>query len=402
MRKEALWTKGFINICVSNFFLFLTFYYLLVSMPVYAIEKLHGQQSNAGLIVTVFLISAIAVRPVAGNVLQKFGKKSILILSLIIYFVVSLFYFFPHSIKGLLIVRAIHGIGFGMATTAAGTIVADLIPNSRRGEGMGYFSMSMNIAMVIGPFFGLMAVHSWNINSMFLLASFCAFLSFIIGFFIHVPHIENKSTSYVNKKVSFHLSNILEPAAVKISIVAGLFGMVYSTILSFISVFAKEEGLSSVSGYFFVMYAVIMLLARPFAGKWFDQYGANMIIYPCIIIFSIGMFVLSNMHTATVFFIAAGLIGLGYGSLFPSFQTIAVQSAEPERRGLATATFLSLFDTGIGIGSFLAGVIGEIVGFRHLYLYSSIYILICLAVYYLLLRKKEKSLFSKGLKSPSN
>ncbi|MFT8321169.1 MAG: MFS transporter [Bacillus sp. (in: firmicutes)] len=397
MSKEALWTKDFIGIWISNFFLFLTFYYLLVSLPIYAIQHLHGQQASAGLIVTVFLISAIIIRPLAGNMMQRFGKKFLFLLSLSIFLGVSFFYFIPHSTGELLIVRAFHGIGFGMATTATGTIVADLIPNSRRGEGMGYYSMSLNLAMVIGPFLGLTAVHSWSISRMFLLASIFALLSLIMGIGIKLPASQNKPLSPLTKrKKTFQWSNILEPSAIRISIVAAFFGIVYSTILSFVSVFANEQGLSSVSGYFFVVYAVIMLLARPFAGQWFDRYGANIIIYPCILLFSIGMFVLSGMHTAVIFLFAAGLIGLGYGSLFPSFQTIAVQSAQPERRGLATATFLSLFDTGIGLGSFFAGVIGELIGFRALYLYSSLYILICLAIYYFLHGKSAKGMFGKA------
>jgi len=102
------------------------------------------------------------------------------------------------------------------------------------------------------------------------------------------------------------------------------------------------------------------------------------------------MFVLSSMHTTGLFLVAAGLIGVGYGTLFPSFQTIAIQSAEPQRRGLATATFLSMFDSGIGIGSFVVGFVGDKIGFSSLYFYASIYILLGLAVYYVMHGKKVK------------
>ncbi|GKU84774.1 MFS transporter [Niallia sp. NCCP-28] len=391
MSKEALWTKGFISIWISNFFLFLTFYYLLVSLPIYAINHLHGHQASAGLIVTIFLISAIVIRPFAGNFMQKIGKKPIFIVALVLFLMGTLLYFLPQSVGGLLLVRAFHGIGFGIATTATGTIVADLIPNSRRGEGMGYYSMSMNLAMVIGPFLGLMAINSWGVQLLFIIASICALLSLGTGLAIKLPKQENRQVhAHAKQKHTFKWSNIFEPSALSISFVAALFGIAYSSILSFVSVYANSKGLASVSGYFFVVYAVLMLMARPFTGRWFDRYGANVIIYPCIVLFAVGMFILSGMHTAGLFLVSAGLIGIGYGTLFPSFQTIAIQSAEPQRRGLATATFLSLFDSGIGIGSFLVGFIGDKIGFSSLYFYTSIYVLLGLAVYYFMYGKKVK------------
>lgn len=386
MNKEALWTKGFIQIWVSNFFLFMTFYFLLVSLPIYAIRELNGKQSTAGLIVTVFIITAILIRPVAGNLMQKIGKRAIFLTSLLIFLVASIFYLFTDSLTGLLIVRALHGIGFGMATTATGTIVADILPSSRRGEGMGYYSMSMNLAMVIGPFIGLQAINSWGTSTLFILAVIFAFFAVLTGGFMKMEseaEMEKVEIERTEKK-GFQFNQIIENTAVKISVVAAMFGIVYSSILSFVSVYAENKGFISVSGYFFVVYAIFMLMARPFAGKWFDRYGANKIVYPCIILFSGGMILLGLADSEWMFLLSAALIGLGYGSMFPCLQTIAIQKAAPHRRGLATATFLSIFDIGIGFGSYIVGIIGDAIGLNAFYTFSSIYILIGIAVYYYL------------------
>lgn len=386
MNKEALWTKGFIQIWVSNFFLFMTFYFLLVSLPIYAIRELNGKQSTAGLIVTVFIITAILIRPIAGNLMQKIGKKAIFLTSLLIFLVASVLYLFTDSLTGLLIVRALHGIGFGMATTATGTIVADILPSSRRGEGMGYYSMSMNLAMVIGPFIGLQAINSWGTSTLFILAVIFAFLAILTGGFMKIEHaaeIDKVELDRTEKK-GFQFNQIIENTAVKISIVAAVFGIVYSSILSFVSVYAENRGFISVSGYFFVVYAIFMLMARPFAGKWFDRYGANKIVYPCIVLFAAGMILLGMAESEWMFLLSAALIGLGYGSMFPCLQTIAIQKAAPHRRGLATATFLSIFDIGIGFGSYIVGIIGDAIGLNAFYSFSSIYILIGIAVYYYL------------------
>ncbi|MDR7079094.1 MFS family permease [Neobacillus niacini] len=142
MNKSKLWTKDFINISLSNFFLFLTFYILLVTLPIFALQEFDSNASQAGLMTTVFLLSAIVSRPLAGQWLERASNRKVLLTALIIFAAASLLYFFPKTVTGFLVIRLLHGVGFGMATTAVGAIVADLIPSSRRGEGMGYFVMS--------------------------------------------------------------------------------------------------------------------------------------------------------------------------------------------------------------------------------------------------------------------
>ncbi|WP_010283590.1 MFS transporter [Bacillus timonensis] len=389
MAKQKLWTKDFINLSLSNFFVFLTFYYLLVSLPVYTLNDLGGNELEAGLMVTVFLFSAIIIRPFAGKWLNTIGRKKVLSLSLLIFMISSLFYFFTPSIYSVLLLRLIHGIGFGMATTAAGGIVADIIPDSRKGEGMGYFIMSNNLAMVIGPFLGLSLMNKSGMNSVFLLGAICSILALATGYFTKVPaRMQENSEQQASTKMSF--ADLFEVPAIKISIVGGLLGIVYSSLLSFVSVYAQEIGLFEVSSFFFVVYAVVLILSRPFTGRWFDQYGANKIIYPSIVLFAIGMLLLGISTTSLVFLVAAALIGLGWGTLFPSFQTIAVQAAAPTRRGTATATFLSIYDTGIALGSSIVGLLSAKIGLGTFYFFSAFYVLIGIVLYYFLHDRKTK------------
>ncbi|MCH1627654.1 MFS transporter [Fredinandcohnia quinoae] len=397
MGKQKLWTKDFINISLSNFFVFLTFYYLLVTLPVYSLNELHTTKLEAGLVVTVFLFSAIIIRPFAGQWIEAKGKRKILLLSLFIFMGGSFFYFIPDSIISLLVLRFLHGIGFGMATTAAGAIVADLIPESRKGEGMGYFVMSTNLAMVIGPFVGLTALNKAGIYLVFIISVFCAVLAFITGCFINNPKliqtVVRQGTLSIKKKLT--IQDLIEVSALRIAIVSAFLGFIYASILSFVSVFAQEINLLEVSSFFFVVYAVILILSRPFTGKWFDLYGANKIIYPAIICFAVGMAVLGISKSALVFLIAAALIGLGWGTLFPSFQTIAIQNAAPNRRGTATATFLSIYDLGVGIGSSLVGMISAKIGLGSFYLYSSVYVLIGIILYYFIHDKNTRLLLKE-------
>jgi MFS family permease len=384
-QSTRLWTKDFIGISLSNFFLFMTFYFLLVSLPILVIQQFASSKTEAGLITTVFLFSAILIRPIAGYAIERLGYKKILITSLIIFLTSSTLYFFAETMVTLLVVRFLHGIGFGIATTAAGGIVATIIPKSRSGEGMGYFIMSANMAMVLGPFIGLTAIQHGDPKLLFSISVVCSLLALITGLMIRFPEINVLRTA----QSGFRFQNFFVTAAIPIAIVGAFFAIVYSGILSFVSVYAKEIGLMEVSSFFFVVYAVVLLLSRPFTGKWFDLYGPNVIIYPAIIVFAIGMYILSGSHTSIGFLVAAALIGIGYGTIFPSLQTIAIQKVVPSKRGMATATFLSIFDIGIGLGSFLVGMIVAEVGFRSFYLNSSIYIVAGIVVYFVLHSRKQ-------------
>ncbi|MED1468837.1 MFS transporter [Bacillus salipaludis] len=388
MSKPKLWTKDFISISLSNFFLFLTFYILLVTLPIFALKEFNSSASQAGLMTTVFLLSAIISRPLAGQWLERAGSRKVLLTALIIFAGASLFYFFPKSITGFLIIRLLHGVGFGMATTAAGTIVADLIPASRRGEGMGYFVMSINMAMVLGPFLGLLAIQQWGSSWLFTLTLVVAIGALLTGLSIKLPKKEQQVEPTVQS--SFSVRNLFEASAVPISIVGGFLAIVYSALLSFVSVYASEIHLANVASLFFVVYAAFLLLSRPFTGKWLDQYGSNVLFYPCIILFAIGLFVLSKADGAFTFLLSAALIGLGWGTLFPTFQTIAIQDATPKKRGLATATFLSIYDTGIALGSFFIGLVAAKMSYSSLYFLCAFYVLIGAVLYYFFHHAKKR------------
>ncbi|MDR7000581.1 MFS transporter [Neobacillus niacini] len=388
MSKSKLWTKDFISISLSNFFVFLTFYILLVTLPILALQEYHSSASEAGLMTTVFLLSAIISRPLAGKWLERGEHKKTLLTALIIFAGASILYFFPQTIMGVLFIRLLQGVGFGIATTAAGTIVADIIPPSRRGEGMGYFAMSINLAMVLGPFIGLTVIQHLGDKILFTLSMIVAFGSLVTGLIVKMEKTEKTSQAAVSS--SFSIRNLIEPSAVPISVVGSFLAIVYSALLSFVSVYATEIHLANLASLFFVVYAVVLLISRPFTGKWLDQYGPNFIFYPCVILFAFGMLLLSKSGGAVTFLISAGVIGVGWGTLFPTFQTIAIQDSEPRRRGLATATFLSIYDTGMALGSFIVGLIAAKMDYSSLYFLCTFYVLIGGALYYFLHHSKKR------------
>lgn len=376
-QKPALWTRSFIFISLANFSLFLTYFSLLVTLPSASITYFGTTESTAGLFTTVYIVAAVIIRPFMGRWIEKYGKRLILLVSLLTFTGASFLYSFFDAVFPLLILRFIHGLGFGMATTITIAIVADIVPEARKGEGMGYFILSTNLAMVVGPFIGLTIFDNYNLDVLFWVAAFCSLIALVLGYMTRLP-----KDVLVKRLPGEKKSALFEKSALPISITGAFFSAAYASVLSFMAVFAVEQGLGAEASYFFAVYVVVLLITRPFTGRWYDQYGPNIIIFPAIVFFAIGIFVLGLTNNALLFFIAAALIGGGWGTLFPSFQTIAIQNAKPERRPVAMATFLSIFDIGISGGSLLVGVLVGIIGFNVLYMSLSVYILVGLAVYY--------------------
>ncbi|WP_242143279.1 MULTISPECIES: MFS transporter [unclassified Bacillus cereus group] len=387
MQSERLWTKDFLGTCFSSLFIFLTFYMLMTTLPVYVIDGLKGKPEEIGLVATVFLISSVLCRPFTGKWLDDLGRKKILFISLSLFLAATVMYFGTQSLFLLLALRFLHGIGFGMATTATGTIVTDVAPPHRRGEALAYYGVFMSLPMVIGPFLGLTIIAHFSFTVLFMVSSIFALFAFFLGLLVKIPH-EQPLKKQDRQKMKW--KDLIEPSTIPIALTGFILAFSYSGILSFIPIYAKELGLEEVASYFFILYALVVVLSRPFTGKMFDRFGENMLVYPSIIVFTVGMFILSQAQTSFWFLGAGMLVGLGYGTLIPSFQTIAVSSAPNHRRGSATATYFSFFDSGIGIGSSVLGIIAARSSYHNMYFIAAIVVAFTLLIYYVLHGRKQK------------
>ncbi|CAH0289147.1 multidrug MFS transporter [Bacillus sp. Soil745] len=387
--STRLWTKDFVIVSSINFFITLIFYLLMVTLAIYAVNELDASTSEAGLISGIFIIGTLIGRLFIGRFIDSIGRKKTLFIGLIFFTLTTLLYFVDLGIGFLLVNRLIHGMAMGMASTATGTIVAQIIPPTRKGEGIGYYSMSATLATAIGPFIGLfMAQHT----SFQIIFSFCLALgviSLITAFFLYVPAL--KVTAKVTESKGFKLSNFIEPKALPISIITLLLAFCYSSVLSFISFYAIEIDLVNTASFFFVVYAVAVLISRPFSGPLMDRKGSNFIMYPAFIIFGVGLLLLS-MTTNSFTLLAAGfLIGLGFGNMQSSSQAIAVKLTPPHRMGMATSTFFIMLDAGLGFGPYILGFIIPITGYSTLYVILGVLVILTSVLYHFLHGKKERT-----------
>ncbi len=396
--KQPIWTKRFISIFLINFFLFLTFYGLLTSLPIYVVNDLGRSSVDGGLIVTIFLLSAIFVRPFSGKLLQDFGKKRMLMISMILFTVCSYMYLWIDNFALLLVLRFIHGIWFSIATTATSAIAADMVPLKRRGEGLGYFVMSNNFAVVCGPFLALTLLQFTSFTVLFFILASLLTIGVLLTAFSKVN--EGVRTAPVEKK-RLKIQDLLDGKALPIALTGSLVAFAYSSVLSFISMYANELKLLDAASYFFVVFAVVMIASRPFSGRLFDTKGPDIVIYPALVFFMIGLLLLSMSHTTFMFLLAGAFIGLGYGTIVPCFQTLAVQSTEHNRSAHATATFFTLFDSGIAAGSFILGIVAAQLGYQTLYLLAGLFLILAIIMYKYVQNRKKPASSSLELKESS-
>jgi len=359
----------------------------MVTITIFATEKFHASPSEAGLASGIFVIGLLISRIFSGRYIDQIGWKKTLYIGFILFLITTCLYVLVNSMGFLLIIRFLNGAAMGIASTATGTIVAKIIPNERRGEGTGYYALSLTVAASIGPFLGMFITQHATFYMNFIVCIIFLAFSFIAVFFIKIPKLEF-TKEQLKKKKGLSLHNFFEVKAIPISIIACIIALGYSSILTFITTYAKEINLVYVSSFFFIVYAVFVLVSRPFTGRWFDEKGENFVMYPAILLFAMALFLLSQTHNGFSLLLSGALLGLGYGTTSSSVQAIAVKVSPKHRVGLATSTNFIFQDLGVGIGPFLLGYFVPLIGYRGLYMMMAVVVLVCLFLYYLLHGRK--------------
>jgi MFS family permease len=388
MNKPRLWTKDFVIIALLNFFVGLNFYLLMVITSGFAMESFHSSPSEAGIAVGMFVIGALFARLFSGKWIERIGRKRMLYAGLTLSLTMTLLYSAANGIVFLVGVRLFHGVALGMATTATGTIVASIIPKQRTGEGIGYYMLGVTLGTAIGPFLGMFILgQHGSFGTVFGVCVVVAVLNSASALFISVPEI-TLTKGQIEATKGFSFESFFETRAIPISIVCGAIYLSYSSVLSFLTAFSKEAHLTGAASLFFVVYAGAVVLSRPYAGRLFDSRGANSIMYPAIIVFAIGMIILSRAHHGYTLLIAAAFVGVGSGAVQSVSQAVTVKVTPPHRLGLANSTLFICMDIGLGIGPFTFGLFVPFAGYRGVYVGAATVAFICTLLYHMLHGKR--------------
>ncbi len=385
--KPHLWTTSFIGIVVINAFLFIGNQLQLSTYPLYVHALSDGANELIGISGALSTVAALIVRPFAGYGVDRFGRKIILFIGVAFLLTALLGYTLFSTITIVLILRTIFGFGWGISTTSSNTIAADIIPKSRFGEGMGFFTLSQSFSLALAPMIGLFLFEKFDFNGV----AFTSISLLTIVAFIAVSGNYKKPSKKI-KKFSPYEKSAYKPSLIMITI-----GIAISSVFSFIILYGKEMNYAHV-GLFFTLYAITLFISRPLLGRAIDHYGYSRVLIPGFIGFIISMALLAFFPSEIVFYMAAMIQGVAYGAVQTSLQTMAVTDAPMERKGAANATFFSGFDIGIGTGSLIAGSLSGLIGYNLMYGFMIIPLVIGLLLYIRLVVIENK----KAVVSASN
>ncbi|HPS88630.1 MAG TPA: MFS transporter [Methanosarcina vacuolata] len=387
-KKSRLWTNDFVVIFVENFIAALSFYLLMIVISGYAMGKFNSSPGEAGFSASIFIIGGLIARLFVGKWIGQIGHKKTLYAGVILSLIMTLLYFRINNIFLLFTVRFLHGMGFGITTTATATIVANIIPMERKGEGIAYFGLSQILATAIGPFLGMFISQHGSFVMIFATCAVASAISLVILPFLSSLHKMELTKEQLEKMKGFKFNNFFEPRVIPISVVCMFIFSCYSSVVSFLEVYSKEIHLVDAASFFFIVYAAVILVSRPIIGRLFDSKGENAIMYPAILIFTAGMILFSQTHHSYTILLAAALIGLGFGAIQSSTQAISVKITPQHRMGLANSTYFAFSDIGMGIGPLMVGFIIPFTGYRGIYMLMAVFAVVCLLLYYLLHGKK--------------
>lgn len=366
---ERLWTKSFIQMTFGMLFLFIAFYMLYPTLPLY-LREMGGSESQIGLATGLFMLTAVVFRPFVGGLLDRFGRRPFIIWGLLLFALVLYMYNWVGGIAALIVLRLFHGATWAVSTTGYLTAVTDLIPKSRRGEGLGWSGMAMTLAMAIGPMIGLWITDNLSYESLFLIAVALAVIALFFTFGTNLPFKPKK----VGGQFELFEKKVLPPM-----ITVFLLFIAYGGITTFIPLFAESIHVNS--GNFFLVYASTLIFIRPLAGKLSDKYGETFVIVPALLITIIALIILSFSSGLEGFLISAVLYGIGFGSAQSSLQAATISLVSPDRTGVANASFTTATDLGIGLGAIVLGWVSQYSSYQVLFTFSAGSVLVSLFIF---------------------
>nr|WP_263323539.1 MFS transporter [Neobacillus sp. Marseille-Q6967] len=376
---ERLWTKSFILITVGMLFLFTGFYMLLPTLPLF-IKHLGGNEGQVGLVVGAFMLSAVIFRPMIGVLLDRFGRRPFIVWGLLIFTLSMYLYSWVGGIVVLIGIRILQGMSWAVSTTAIFTAITDIIPAARRGEGMGWFSTAMTLAMAIGPMFGIWVIENLSYNALFL---FAVGLSAIALFLMYIVKMPFQPQSYSRR------IELFEKSVLPVTVSVFFLNFAYGGISAFVPLLTNSIKVNS--GAFFLVYAATLVLSRPIAGKLSDRYGEKFVIIPALVITTSALITLSFSTGLFGVIGSAILYGIGFGSAQPAFQAATIRLAHPERIGVANASLLTATDLGIGLGSIVLGWVSQYTSYQIVFTVSAVSVVISLLMFTFLVKRLLKN-----------
>jgi predicted MFS family arabinose efflux permease len=351
------------------------------TIPIYLTEALNIEHSHVGIVMSSYALAMLVSRPYSGYIIDVFNRKKVFLLCLSLFVATFIGYLFAITVMAFMIIRFVHGLFWGVSTVSSNTVAIDIIPASRRAEGIGYFGMNMNLAMAIAPFFAISIYDAFGFQVLIFCSILMGILSIIAVFFI--------KTTYrlpLQEKPTLSLDRFILIQGIPIFINQVLVTIGWGMLISFAVLYGRDIHIPN-PGIFFLFLAFGLILSRITSGRYVDKGYIHLIAIIALSIICVSFFTFAYFHTVVSFCTSAFFIGVGFGTMLPAFQTSFINMAAHNRRGTANSTYLTGFDLGLGIGMLTGGAISEMHSLSYLFYVASSLSFVAVWMYVFVSRK---------------
>ena len=360
LNKERLWNRNYCKAMVGNFMLFFSFYILTPLLPIYLDAQFKADKDVMGLVLSGYVIAALIVRPFSGFIVDTFDRKKVLALCFFCFFILFTGYIGAGTLLMFAIVRTVHGLPFGAVTVANSTMAIDVLPSSRRNEGIGFYGLSNNLAMAFAPSVGIWI---YDVTDNFQLLFWIALIVALVGF-LTVTSIKVKKREPVKEKRPMSLDRFFLTRAWVMAINICLFGTCWGIMSNYVAIYGQEVlGITGGTGMFFMILSFGLFASRLQGSKALAK-GKILENAAVGVLLSLGGFTLfAAGEQSWAYYLSAAMIGLGNGHMYPAFLNMFIKMARNDQRGTANSSILTSWDVGMGLGIVMGGFLLEYVSY---------------------------------------
>lgn len=363
--KEKLWNGNFVKVFTGNFLLFFAFYVIMPILPLYLRDTFDADKQMIGVVLSGYTLTALLVRPFGGYIVDSFPRKTVLLICYFIFFIFFAGYFLAWTVMLFAIVRTLHGFSFGALTVASSTMAIDVLYPSRRAEGIGYYGLSNNLAMAIGPTVGLILYnYVTDFNYIFAVSLVTAGMGLAVDCAIKP---RNRSLRVDRQPISLDHFFLLKGWRLGLSMACLSFS--FGVLSNYLAIYCRDElGMSGGTGTFFMLAAVGLMVSRLIGGRSLRKgkivqnaaFGATFSMF--------GYLLFATVSHPVAYYSTAIIIGLGNGHMFPAYQSMFINLASNSQRGTANSTLLTSWDVGIGLGVLAGGAVAESISYHSAFM----------------------------------
>ena len=363
MTEDKLWNSNFIKACAGNFLIKFSFTLIVPLLPLYLSETFGCSNDTIGIVLSCYTLMFIFVSPFSGYIVDSFPRKTVLLLCNFIFFALFTGYIFAGTLTVFAIFRTIHGAPFGTAIVSINTVAIDVLPSSRRTEGISYFGLSNNLATALGPFAAIYVLKAAGGNYQLLFA-FSMLISLIALIINSTIRVDRKSYDISNRKV-ISLDRFFLLKGVRQAFNVICLALCHGIVTTYVAIYGKEElGITSGTAYWFLIFAAGLMVSRITGAKGLKNNHISANVIEGLLVSIIGYTLFAAFRAQWAFYLAPFIIGLGNGHLYPGFQSMFVNLASNAQRGTANSSMLTSWEAGLGLGVLTGGLVSAHWGYH--------------------------------------